>query len=148
VFDRHMASLQGALQTKPYFLSRFDLPWQDCFAGGSEPNEAQATSADQKDAKKRKKNNCDNKRYRSEPGFMLLTNPDGPSDNPAQSNKSPDKSKIDLLLVYLVGETPKIGVNKRALKAALNEISWFCGWGGDAANDDIDDDIKVMSKQS
>ena len=68
---------------------------------------------------------------------MLLTNPNGPSDNMAQSNKSPDKSKIDLLLVYLVGETPKIGVNKRALRAALDEISWFCVWGDDKSVDDI-----------
>jgi hypothetical protein len=144
VFDRYMASLQGALQTEPYLLSRFDLPWQDCFAGDGEQNETEAKGADQKDDKEKKKTDCNNKRYRSEPGFMLLTNPNGASDRSVQSNESPDKSKSDLLLVYLVGETPKIGVNKRALRAALNEISWFCGWDGDIDHDDI----KEISKQS
>jgi hypothetical protein len=122
-FDRYLGSLRQALQLEPYFLSRFDLPWQDCFAGSNDQDNRK--NDPQKNAKEQKKNDCDNRRYRKEPGFMLLTNPTGA------------KSKTDLLLVYLVGETPSSGINKRALRAALTEISWFCNWSSDHGDDPI-----------
>jgi len=148
MFDRYVGALRQALQTQPYFLSRFDLPWQDCFQGsselddGSKGNTEPAIDADQK------KKDCDTHRYRKEPGFLLLTNPEATyksEEATADKNKEPrDKSRTDILLVYLVGETPSGGINKRALNAALTEIAWFCGW----SDGHSDDPIRKIANQS
>ncbi len=44
---------------------------------------------------------------------------------------APDKTDDgpELLLLYLVGETPVRGIQKRAMTAALNEVAFFCDWG-------------------
>jgi len=128
VYDRYMGSILAAVNSQPYFLSKFDLPWEDCLAKGKEKEkedkesgseDQNSLSQDQPDAA------CKDRRYRKEPGFLLLSNPSGKSPT---STESQDKSRTDLLLVYLVGETPATGIQKRALYSALNEISWFCGW--------------------
>jgi hypothetical protein len=128
VYDRYVGAIQAAVNSQHYFLSKFDLPWEDCLAKGKE------TEKDDKDAGSEDQNSlspdqpdaaCKDRRYRKEPGFLLLSNPSGKSPT---STESPDKSRTDLLLVYLVGETPAAGIQKRALYSALNEISWFCGW--------------------
>lgn len=128
VYDRYMGSILAAVNSQSYFLSKFDLPWEDCLAKGKEKEkegkepsseDQNSLSQDQPDAA------CKDRRYRKEPGFLLLSNPSGKSPS---STEDPDKSRIDLLLVYLVGETSAAGIQKRALYSALNEISWFCGW--------------------
>src|SRR6185369_4802684 len=121
VYDRYMAAVQAAVQTQPYFLSKFDLPWEDCLSRGKGKSNQQsdddaAKTGNQGEGNEQQPKAWKERRYRKEPGFLLLNNPKG------------DKTKIDLLLVYLVGETPTAGIQKRALIAALNEISWFCGW--------------------
>jgi hypothetical protein len=119
VYDRYMAAIQAAVQTQSYFLSKFDLPWEDCLSRGKDKDDkgsgdtGQDTSLDEANQPGRP---CKERRFAKEPGFLLLSNPT-------------DKSHVDLLLVYLVGETPTAGIQKRALIAALNEISWFCRWG-------------------
>lgn len=128
VYDRYMAAIEAAVQSQPYYLSRFDLPWEDCLSGGKD-NDNKESGADednqQADDTEQPGKPCKERRFAKEPGFLLLNNPTGKT--PAEEKES-DKSKIDLLLVYLVGETPAAGIQKRALIAALNEISWFCGW--------------------
>jgi hypothetical protein len=128
VYDRYMGSILAAVNSQPYFLSKFDLPWEDCLAKGKEKEkedkeagseDQNSLSQDQPDAA------CKVRRYRKEPGFLLLSNPTGKSPT---STEDQDKSRTDLLLVYLVGETSAAGIQKRALYSALNEISWFCRW--------------------
>jgi len=130
VFDRYVGALRQALQTQPYFLSRFDLPWEDCFEGvGGQDDSSKDLSEFAMNADQKKKD-CQTHRYRKEPGFMLLT-------NPGATDRETEKRKTDLLLVYLVGETPTGGISKRALNAALTEIAWFCGWSDDHSEDPI-----------
>jgi len=156
-FDRYMTSIRMALQAPPqsYFLNRFNLPWLDCLSGGnaddrvvSHPgnNPAEKTGTKAKD--------CDDRRYLREPGFLLLSNPTGEGKEPDTSDghtaMSWDTNKVDLLLVYLVGESPALGIRKKPLLLALDEISWFCGWrrnrGDDEAGDK--DPIARIAKRS
>jgi hypothetical protein len=123
VYDRYMAAIQAAVQTQSYFLSKFDLPWEDCLSKGKDKDDKDSddagpgTSLD--DAKlddaTQPGKPCKDRRFAREPGFLLLSNPT-------------DQNHVDLLLVYLVGETPTAGIQKKALITALNEISRFCGW--------------------
>jgi len=140
MFDRFVGALRQALQTQPYFLSRFDLPWQDCFEGGTEPDDGSKDHSELAMNTDQKKKDCETRRYHKEPGFLLLTNPGATYPrNEATTDKGKEtneKSATDLLLVYLVGETPSVGINKRALNAALAEIAWFCGWS-DGRSDNL-----------
>jgi hypothetical protein len=130
-FDRYMLAIRQAVQIEPYFLYRFNLPWQDCFSGAnSDEGKNPSGGSPAGDVTEQKKKDCDSHRYLKEPGFLLLSNPNGKTTDEGAS----DRSKTDLLLVYLVGETTALGIHKTALIAALSEISWFCGWH------EIDDD--------
>jgi hypothetical protein len=120
-YDRYLAAIEAAVQREQYVLSDFDLPWEDCLPRNKEqsaqgvgnnlkielPGQA-AVSLSGNDEK------C-SRRFAAEPGLLLLTNPS-------------QKSSTDLLLIYLVGETPKTGIQKEALIAALDEIAATCNW--------------------
>jgi len=129
VFDRYMASLQAAVQTRPYFLSNFDLPWQDCLhrKGDKEGKEETAEDAGklneeaEREREKAERRACNERRFAKEPGFLLLS-------SPTKLSSTTNEDHTDLLLVYLVGETATSGVHKRALKSALTEIARFCDW--------------------
>jgi len=114
-----MASLQAAVQTQPYFLSNFDLPWEDCLhkksAKEGKENATGDGSKSKNDEEKAQEQACKERRFAREPGFLLLSNPT-------------QEDQIDLLLVYLVGESPTSGVQKGALKSALSEVARYCRW--------------------
>jgi hypothetical protein len=124
VYDRYMAAVQAAVQTQSYFLYKFDLPWEDCHLRGKDKDskenkdsENHANNAPLDDSEQPEKP-CKERRFAKEPGFLLLSNPT-------------KKNQIDLLLIYLVGETPTSGIHKRVLSVALNEIGRYCGWRKD-----------------
>lgn len=121
VFDRYMASLQAAVQTQPYFLSSFELPWKDCLLKKGEKDSKDGASGEpgnqneNSDEDKTQQQACKERRFAKEPGFLLLSNPT-------------QRDRIDLLLVYLIGETPTNGIQKQALKSALREVARYCRW--------------------
>lgn len=120
-YDRYLGAIEAAAQRERELLSDFELPWEDCLPtskeesarGGEEtfqielPGQA-AVSLSGKEEK------C-SRRFAREPGFLLFRNP---SHN----------SGTELLLIYLVGETPTTGIQKTALIAALDEIAATCHW--------------------
>jgi hypothetical protein len=134
-FDRYMTSIRMALQAPPqsYFLNRFNLPWLDCLSGGNADDPVgshRGTNSADKTGTKAK--DCDDRRYLKEPGFLLLSNPT-------------DTNRVDLLLVYLVGESPALGIRKKPLLLALNEISRFCGWRRNQDHDNAGDKDPIVS---
>src|SRR5262249_8512417 len=64
---------------------------------------------------------CQARRFTKEPGFLLLSKPHKDTSH---------ADDADLLLIYLVGETPTSGIQKQALITALDEIAAYCGWKG------------------
>lgn len=54
----------------------------------------------------------DANRFEADPGLLLFR----------------DDAKRKSLLVFLIGERPTSGVHERALRSALDQVSWLCGW--------------------
>jgi len=125
-FDRIIAAIQTAAQTQPYFLSDFDLPWEDCLSKGNSarsegiPNFDFTLKTDKSQPSislLAAEEQCQ-RRFRDIPGFLLLS--------------SQRQTGVDLLFIYLIGESPTNGIQKPALITALKEISAYCGWRADA----------------
>jgi hypothetical protein len=116
-FDRFLNSIQTALFRNRYSLSRFYLPWQDCILGSGESNPG---AKDDQGSEGEKEACLDERPFEYSPGIIVFTQP------------RPDRT--DLLILYLIGETPTSGIQKIALHTALEEMSWFCG-GGTTAYD-------------
>jgi len=141
MFDRFMSSIQAAIAADDYALDRFDMPWLD-----------QAEKVNQNENKngESKGSNSENsvqlhggsasRRFVSEPGVILFRrhtedaswtedespNPtDGARRRTRKKAQKVDGRKPDVLLLYVVGETPTGGMQKLALAAALDEIKWF-----------------------
>jgi hypothetical protein len=137
-FDRFIAAIQAAVQTQSYFLSDFDLPWEDCLHEGKKGSN-ESTGGNLNFEIKEKKpgvsittaptDKCHEQRFTQVPGFLLFSNSRGDTS----SDPAGDKSKPDLLLVYLIGESPTSGIHQRPLITSLNEIAGYCGWRKDAA---------------
>ncbi len=135
LFDRRLSSIQRALQQAGYFpTGRFHLPWQDCLlgnaktaAGGKEDDKEGNTktvaggkeaATDKVAGKDDKQKACEQQRpFVREPGVVLLQDTSG-------------KPGVHLLLLYLIGEAPIGGIQKGALRTALDEMAWFCAWHG------------------
>jgi hypothetical protein len=124
MFDRRLDSIQAALQQMGYLpTGRFRLPWQDCLLGSTKTAAGDSDEGKNKDDKQKA---CEQQRpFRKEPGVMLLRyTGDSPADKPG------DEPGVHLLLLYLIGETPISGIQKVALRTALEEMASFCGWRG------------------
>ena len=78
VYDRYMAAIEAAVQTQSYFLSRFDLPWEDCLSKGKDKDNKGGGDAGQdssSDEAAQPGKPCKERRFAKEPGFLLLSNP-------------------------------------------------------------------------
>src|SRR5207247_6424710 len=118
-FDRFLGSIQAALQAKGYVLYQFKLPWQDCLPGGSETAQSGQDPCKEKPP------------YDVKPVLLLFNNH---TATPNLQQETDGKKDPDLLLVYLIGETPTGGIHKVALKAALQDMHWFCARGSERAD--------------
>jgi hypothetical protein len=97
-FDGALEAIQRGAGADEYVLDHFYLPWQEY---------ALRTQQDAKssiDAAAR--------RYLTEPGILLFRQPKSPSHT-------------NLLVVYVVGETPTAGVHKRAVGTALTHAAYL-----------------------
>lgn len=119
-FDRSLAAIQAAAQNSGYVLADFDVPWDDCLGGeprgGASSDEFRITLQDSDEGAVpvvAPEDKC-SERFAREPGFLLFS-----------AYEEGDRSRINLLLVYLVGETPTMGIQKAAFRAALDEVATY-----------------------
>jgi len=133
-FDSELDALESAAGTAGYSLDSYDFPWNESkdtggkFQLGGElditstpPKSADAKPSD--DAKKGfpyafavKPSSEGNNRWRHDPGVILFR----------QAGK--------LLVIFVIGETPTWGINRLAMRDALDQIAWLKGW--DSAPDE------------
>jgi hypothetical protein len=124
LFDRNLTAIQRAAETDSYVLASFDLPWLD---------EIRARAAANSDSTSLVGVAHDHHHeYETHPGYLLFR----------QEQMGPlDTSRA--LLVFLVGETPTTGIQKRTMINALDEAAWLCGHSySDSAPKDIADEVK------
>lgn len=124
LFDRSLTAIQRAAETDHYVLARFDLPWLEEIraraAANSESSNSVGTIHDH------------HHEYETHPGYLLFRQ---------EQQKPLDTTRA--LLVFLVGETPTTGIQKRAMINALDEASWLCGQSlTDNGPKDIADEVK------
>ncbi|MBI4490585.1 MAG: hypothetical protein HY694_15990 [Deltaproteobacteria bacterium] len=101
MFDRHVAAIQRAAETAGYILEGFDQPWS------RRDGEGRAEKEEPKDKKLQR-------RHEREPGVILFRG---------------QESRKELLLVFLIGETPTAGIHKAALRKSMEAIQGLCSWG-------------------
>jgi hypothetical protein len=137
-FDRFLAAIQAAVQAQSYFLSDFELPWDDCLnQANSNTNESIGGNLTFQIRKEQslvsirtgKTDKCHERRFTQIPGFLLFSNSQGDTS----SNLPGEKGKPGLLLIYLIGENPTSGIHQRAFITALDEIASYCGWRKDVS---------------
>jgi hypothetical protein len=133
-FDSYLAAIQLAAGRAGYTLNSFDLPWLDQtkessseFRLDQEIDIEQETGKDITSALRRDAGRIRPRRWKLKPdaenghrsereaGLLLFR----------RDNDSRAKS---LLLVFIVGETPTRGINKAALRDALDQTAWLSGW--------------------
>ena len=102
LFDALLESLQRAAEATGFVLGPFDLPWK------GEP------AATDTKAKNNHAPAAEDKIYDRQPGVMIFR-------NPYRSDSAPGESH--LLVMFLVGETPRSGVEKAALTLALDQAA-------------------------
>ena len=105
LFDRFLGSIERAAEADDYVLDRYDLPWIEDLnkkqpaAGAPDPSSAAAASE-----------SGEAHDYLREPGYILFREPLN------------DNGKPQVLVVFVVGETPTAGIHKDALLSALQQI--------------------------
>jgi hypothetical protein len=123
LFDRYLAAIQRALETAGYVLDRFELPW-------AAKDDGEATRVANlvidrleigKPAKSEHKVASNLRLNERAPGIVLFRR----NDEPSKHRLSPTRV-ADLLVIFLIGETPTSGVHKNALTNALNQVVPFC----------------------
>ena len=108
LFDRNLTAIQRAAETNHYVLASFDLPWLE---------EIRARAAAHASVTNSLGGSHDHHhQYETQPGYLLFR----------QEQTTPASSSV-ALLVFLVGETPTTGIQKRAMNSAFDEASWLCG---------------------
>lgn len=131
LFDRFLSSIQAAVAADDYVLDRFDLPWLDVPQGKNEGNQSAQQRNNPDDNGQAEPDNY--RRFETEPGVILFRQRSlGTARPPAEpcppEETKPEKAaefRPDLLILYVIGETPTGGVQKNALMASLREIEWF-----------------------
>ncbi len=96
-FDEAVNTLQTAVGTQGFLIDRFYLPWHGLTA---------------------KSNNGTVPVYQSEPGVVLFRR---------RAARSKHGQGTELLLVYIVGETPIAGIHQRAFDRTIEEIEYLSG---------------------
>ncbi len=141
-FDTYLNAIQMAAGRAGYVLDSFDLPWlgQKDHSGGfhlEEPIELDLHEAAAPQVSGAGKGNSPTRPGQAE---NQSNHPDPivavrPATNEAKAGRDPGvllfrgNGKLNrLLIVFLVDETPTRGVNKTALRDALDQIAWLSGW--------------------
>ena len=109
LFDPFLEAIQGAFEDCGFVLDRFSLPW-DCAREGARLNSGRFA----------------NRIFAREPGVMLFRSTGATS--PPKSPPESDREKLQLWVVFLVGETPTSGIQKESLASALNFIRKYHEW--------------------
>src|SRR5262245_12511144 len=126
LFDRQVASIQRALERLDYVLDRFNLPWSD------KPDNPK-TDADKlvKGGKEIAEYTLDRRRYPKLPKSAEGDEPEWVKELPRRQRepgvilfRKPYKGEV--LLLFLIGETPTAGIYKTAVINALKQIDTMC----------------------
>jgi hypothetical protein len=126
LFDRQVASIQRALERSGYVLDRFNLPWSD------KPDNPK-TDADKlvKGGKEIAEYTLDRRRYPKLPKSAEGEEPEWVKELPRRQRepgvilfRKPYKQEV--LLLFLIGETPTAGIYKTAFINALKQIDTMC----------------------
>jgi len=124
-FDAELRAIQIATSQADYTLATFDLPWMD--EAKDETHEFRlGEEVDLSTSEKPgsvlngsslsiKPNTEDENRSERDPGIILFV------------RHNPTTRGTDLLVTFIVGDTPTRGVNKTALRDALDQIAWLRG---------------------
>jgi hypothetical protein len=104
LFDRFVGSIERAAEADDFVLDRFDLPWIE------ELNKKQTTTNSLDSSDSASSNSGESHDFQKEPGYILFR-------RPINNNRKPQ-----LLLIFIVGETPTAGIHKEALLSALHQI--------------------------
>lgn len=125
-FDRFVGAIQSATQAESYVLADFNLPWEDCLDTSPKSKNAgisdqfkldlKTANAEAAGAVVAPEDKCGERGFTTNPGFLLL-------GRFSHDDKDSDKGSIDLLLIYLIGESPVMGIQKPAMRAALTEFA-------------------------
>jgi hypothetical protein len=120
MFDRHVSAIQLAGQAAGYVPDRFDLPWRD--REEAVIQQGKAIAENKLDRLGAPKSEEDSKlpRHQREPGVILFRRTE---------SKDREPQNLHLLIVFLVGETPTVGIHKIALANAFDQFMSLCGWG-------------------
>jgi hypothetical protein len=107
-FDRYVESItwavsDGDLRNESYTFDSYWFPWR--------PDQKEETEPE-----KRKSAEKEREKRSNMPGLLLFRR------NPATTDKSHAHPEKELLLVFLVGETPTSGINRVAFNAAWNYV--------------------------
>jgi hypothetical protein len=138
-FDSYVDAIQLAVGRAGYVLDSFDLPWLP--AGENRQGELRISQeidaewADETQAKSiaAKRRSGTRPPTSSAPhGHVLKFSPNSQDETRVERDPAiilfRDDGNKRLLVVFLVGETPTRGVNKTALRDALDEIAWLSRW--------------------
>jgi hypothetical protein len=156
-FDDRIDAIQRAAETDGYVLDSVDLPWPGSETGsgmkldqeidlrwrqgGEEDNQDTPSNAPYISANT---NSAESGRYLNDPGILLFHHDD---KAPSNDDKDPsNKDKGSRLLVFIVGETPTTGVHKRALRSALDQTAWLCGWEDTPSPVPLEDQVSDLVK--
>ena len=147
-FDTELAALRSAVAAIDYSLDSFDLPWT---GGGKDsagkfqlageididpaespsptpsPTPSGTKSTDQS-AKAKLKRSQDEIDKNSKTSYTLKPNSEGENRWKRDAGVIVFKHGTQLLIVFLVGETPTLGINRMAMLDALDQIAWLEGW--------------------
>lgn len=115
LFDRNLDAVQRAIESVGYVLDRYDFPkhWRNEANGNGDRGGKEDSTADQ-------------------PGLILFRSRtlDTPRYCPRENDESRQARNPSgrLLVLFIVGETPTAGINKTALKNALDQITLLSLW--------------------
>jgi hypothetical protein len=110
LFDRNLSVIQRAAADAGYVFDRYSLPWEK-----AKPTTPLILTTANSPAQT-------TPRHAREPGVILFRKFE------KQVEKSGEKTKPKLLLVFLVGETPTGGIHRAAFQSALRQIEQLDGW--------------------
>jgi hypothetical protein len=113
-FDDYQNAIEMAANITGFTLDTFDLPWLG--ASDEDSKSEQLTVVPLRGSRRLdisvKPDQSSKKRTREDPGILLFRN----------------TTQQSLLVILEVGETPTDGVNKIALRNALDQVTWLSGW--------------------
>ncbi len=106
-YDRSLESIERAATQAAYTFDRYWLPWNDTY------------TKPQEDLEKARNTERQRRLREEEPGVLIFHRRDD-QKNSDKGASPKSRSSPELLIVFLVGETPSHGLNKISLRKALS----------------------------